>query len=221
MLGLADPPPVPRLDQALAAPVVPPPPRAFLPGLGRTAGHRLAAGFACRPGASGARRGSPAPTPAAPRRPGPATAYGWMMPRSTPATRAGSGSCPAGIAGDRHLGGDIHPQPPGVVEQRHRPDLFWRVGQVPVQPHPQRRAAAGDRDPQPPARQREGAVVPAQRHQRPPPPREPRPLHRRPGGAWRRRTRHRNSGAAPTARPRCLTPRNVPGPDAASSRHSS
>src|SRR5207245_2013612 len=41
VLGLADPPAVPRLDEALAAPVVPPPPRPFLPRLGGTAGGRL------------------------------------------------------------------------------------------------------------------------------------------------------------------------------------
>jgi hypothetical protein len=46
VLGLADPPPVPRLGQPLAAPVVSSPPRAFLPGLGCAVGHRLLAGFA-------------------------------------------------------------------------------------------------------------------------------------------------------------------------------
>ena len=74
----------------------------------------------------------------------------------------------------RDLGGDIHPQPAGVIHQRHRPDLLFGVGQVPVQPHPQRRAAAGDRQPRPSAGEGEGAVIPADRHQRPPPPREPR-----------------------------------------------
>jgi len=45
VLGLADPPPVPCLGLPLAAPVVPPPPRAFLPGLGGAAGDRPGACF--------------------------------------------------------------------------------------------------------------------------------------------------------------------------------
>ena len=45
VLGLPDPPPVPHLGQSLAAPVAPPPPRAFLSQFGGAAGHRLLAGL--------------------------------------------------------------------------------------------------------------------------------------------------------------------------------
>jgi len=173
VLGLADPPPVPRLHHALAAPVVPPPPRPPLPGLGGAVGHRPGAGLgvgqvhpilgADRP-----------PRHQQPRAAGPDHGIRVDDPQIHPRHPARVRLLPSRVAGDRHLGSDIDPQPPGVVQQSDRPDLFWRVGQVPVQPHPQRRAAAGGWDPQPPARQRERAVIPAQWHQRPPPPREPR-----------------------------------------------
>ena len=65
------------------------------PGLGaRRAAARdrpLRSRRCCRHSARTARPDTSSPAP-----PGPATAYGWMIPKSTPATRPGSGSRPSG-----------------------------------------------------------------------------------------------------------------------------
>ncbi|WP_127498647.1 hypothetical protein [Actinoplanes solisilvae] len=50
-----------------------------------------------------------------------------------------------GVGGDGQFGGDIDPEPPGIEQQRHRPDGASRVRHGPVQPHAQRRAATGSR----------------------------------------------------------------------------
>jgi hypothetical protein len=175
VLGLADPPPVPRLGQSLAAPVMPPPPRPVLPGFRGAAGDRPDAALTV--GQVHAVLGADRPSRHQQHLAiGPGHRVRVDDPRVDPRHPAWIRFLSGWVAGDRDFGGDIDPQPPGIVQQRDRPHLFWRVGQVPVQPHPQRRATAGGRDPQPSAGQREGAVVPAQRHQRSPPPREPRPL---------------------------------------------
>jgi len=195
VLGLADPPPVPRLHQALAAPVVPPAPRPFLPGLGRAAGSRASACFAV--GQVHAVLGADRP----PRHQqslavGPGHRVRVDDPQIHPRHPGRIRLLPGRVAGDRDLGGDIDPQPPRIVEQRHRSDLFWRVGQVPVQPHPQRRLSAGDRDLQPPALECDAVAAAA--------------ADRLPCGVWRRRTRRRSSGAAPTGHLRYLIPQMCP-----------
>ena len=175
VLGLADPPPVPRLGQPLPAPVVPPPSRPPLPWFGCAAGGRPGAALAV---------GQVHPVLGADRPPRhqqrlavwPGHRIRVDDPQIHPRHPARIRLRPRRIGRHRDLGGYIDPQPPRLVQQRDRADLFFGVGRVPVQPHPQQWPATGDRDPQPPPGEHEGAVIPAQRHQRPPPPREPRPL---------------------------------------------
>ena len=137
VLGLADPSPVPRLGQPLAAPVVPPPPRPSLPGLGRAVGHRPHAGLGV--GQVHAVLGADRP----PRHQQPLAVWpGHRVGVDDPQVHSGDPGgvwfLPGRITSDRDLGGDIDPQPSTVIDQRDRPDLLGRVGQVPVQPHPQR-----------------------------------------------------------------------------------
>ena len=174
VLGLADPPQVPGLGLPLAAlrycrhrrdP--------RCPGLGaRRAAARVRPLRSRRCWRHSARTARPDTSSRCP--PGPAAAYGWMMPRSTPATRARVGPGPFRVGGDGDLGGHVQVQAPGVEAEGHRPDLAGRVGQVPVQAHQQRRAAPGHREAQHPPVQGERARIPADRHQSPPAPREPR-----------------------------------------------
>jgi len=60
---------------------------------------------------------------------------------------------------DGHGRSDGQPQPPAVMEQGDGADLLGRVGDGAGQPHPQRRAALGDRQPHPLAVQQERSVV--------------------------------------------------------------
>jgi hypothetical protein len=62
-------------------------------------------------------------------------------------------------------GGDRQPQPSAIGQQGDRADLLGRVGQRAGQPHPQRRAAPGDRQPHPLALDGEAAVVVPDRDQ--------------------------------------------------------
>jgi hypothetical protein len=62
---------------------------------------------------------------------------------------------------DRHRGGDRQPQPPTIGQQGDRPDLLGLIPERAGQPHPQRRLAAGDRQPHPiPIQQERGVVAP-------------------------------------------------------------
>jgi hypothetical protein len=69
VLGLSDPAAVPGLGQPLAAPVVPPPPRPLLPGLGDAAGDRASAVLPIGEVHAVLGPDRPPRTPAAPRRP--------------------------------------------------------------------------------------------------------------------------------------------------------
>jgi len=164
VLGLADPAGVPGLGFLLASAVLAPAAGAALPwpgGAGR--------------GGAGAALAVAQVLPAF----GPDGPPGHQQP---PPVRAGGGvgvddaqvdpggpvrvrALPGRVDGDRDLGGHVHVQPPRVVAEGHRPDLPGRVGDVPVQPDGQRRAASRDRDGQHPPVEPEGAVIPADRHQ--------------------------------------------------------
>jgi len=175
MLGLPHPPPVTRLDRPMAAPVGPPPPRPALPRLRCPPCHRGGAGCAVA---------QVLPTLGADRPPrhqqhlpiGPGRRvrvdHPQVHPRNPPPIRFFL----LGVYGDRYLGGDIHIEPCCLTQQGDAADLFGRVGQVPVQPHNQRRAAPRHRQPHHLALKGERARIPAHRHQRPPTPREPRGL---------------------------------------------
>jgi len=74
---------------------------------------------------------------------------------------------PQGAGGDGDLGGHVRVQATVGMAEGNRPDLTGRVGDVPVQPRDQRRAASCGGQPQHPAVQGEGAVVETCRHDTP------------------------------------------------------
>jgi hypothetical protein len=94
---------------------------------------------------------------------GPCAAIGWMIPRSTPATRSRS----RGWSSMPRRAVTSTDEATRVLEQGHRPDGLERVGQVARQTQPTRRRPRGQRDPHPSPLDLEGPVMPAQRHQRP------------------------------------------------------
>jgi hypothetical protein len=135
VLGLADPALVPRLDQPLAAPVVPPAAGSALPGFRGAPGHgpapRLGV-FEVQVVLSADR--PPGDQQCLPVGPGDgvgvddAQVHPGHPPRDRLRTR--------GVCRDRDLGGHVHPQPACVIHQGDRPDLAGRVRQLPVQADP-------------------------------------------------------------------------------------
>ena len=188
VLGLAHPPPVPRLHLLLAAPEPPPPPRPPLPRPGRPPRHRPAAG----PGltqvlaALGADRppGHQQQLPARPRR-----RIRVDDPQVDPGDPARIRPLPGRIGRDRNLRGHIQPQPARLAQHRHRPDLIGRIRRITVQPDHQRRTPPRHRQPQHPPVQPERARIPAHRDQAPAAPREPRRGIPRPASLSRREPR--------------------------------
>ena len=219
MLGLPHPPPVTRLDRPMAAPVGPPPPRPALPRLRCPPCHRGGAGCAVA---------QVLPTLGADRPPrhqqhlpiGPGRRvrvdHPQVHPRNPPPIRFFL----LGVYGDRYLGGDIHIEPCCLTQQGDAADLFGRVGQVPVQPHNQRRAprATGSRTTWPsranvPAYQRTGTSARRRRGNRA----ALSPCLRRLAAANQASEYRRRTDRAPVV---SNSPK-VPGPEAASSRHNS
>jgi len=161
------------LGGPLAAAVLPPPPRPPLPGFGGTAGSSPGPGLAVAQVQAALHADRP------PRHQQPVSVRARDRVRVDdsqvdPCHAFRVGGLAVGVAGHRDLGGHVDLQPPPVEQQRHRPDLLRGVGDVPVQPHHQRRAAPRDREAQHQGVQRERARIPADRHQAPAPPREPR-----------------------------------------------
>ena len=216
VLRLADPPPVPALDQPL--PGVGTcrhrrDPR--WPGLGaRAATARWRALVSARCMRCSARIARPDTSSPHPSRSGDRVGVDdtQIHPGDPGRVRFEAGR----VGGDRDLGGHIQVQPATVMQQGDRPDLLGRVRDRPGQPQPQRRTAARDRHPHPAPLGVEGerAVVVAHRHHEPPPPRKPGLDIA--GLAFRRAANHaseyrRNTDRAPTV----SSSPNVPGPDAA------
>ena len=166
--GLPDPPGVPGLRRPLAAPVLPPPPRPPLTGPGSAGRGGPSPALAVTQVLAVFRADGPAgdqqPLPARPRH-----GVGVDDAQVHPGHPGPIRGLPGRVDRDGHLGGHVQVQPAGVEAEGHRPDLVPRVRDVPVQPDDQRRAAPGDRDPQPPPVQGERARIPADRDQAPPP----------------------------------------------------
>jgi hypothetical protein len=159
MLGLVDAATMARLDAALLGAVAAPAARTPLPGPGRSSGR---SGLPCLLVVQ------VQPTLGAQRPPGD------QQPGLLGDDRVGVDDAKVDPGNptwiqimllDRDGGGDRQPQPPASVEQGDGADLLGRVGDRAGQPHPQRWAASGDRQPHPLAVQLEGAVVEPDRNQ--------------------------------------------------------
>jgi hypothetical protein len=172
VVGLGHPPPVRGFLLALPGAGLAPPPRPGLPRLRRPPRGCPRAPFPV----SQVQVGLGADRPPGDQQPLPARAGDRARvdhPRVYPGDPGRVGLLPVAVGRDRDLGGDLGEQAAALVQQRDRPDLPGRIRGLPVQPHPQRRAAARHRQPQPPPLQGERAVVIAGRHQPPPAPRIP------------------------------------------------
>jgi hypothetical protein len=172
MLGLPDPPSMPRLDHPLPAAVLPPSPRGTPPRHRGAARRGPAPVLGITQVLAGLRADRPTGHQQLPVRPGGSV---WVDDAQIHPGHPARVRCLAvRIRSDSDLRGHIHLQPSGLIQQGDRTDLTRRVGQVPVKLHRQRRAAPRHRQPQRPAIQPERAVIPAQRHQAAASPREPR-----------------------------------------------
>jgi hypothetical protein len=92
-------------------------------------------------------------------------------PQIDPGHPAGIGFLTGRVGGDGEFGGHVQVQPAVDEQQCHCPDRLGWVGHRPVETDKQRRTSPGRRKPYRAAGQGEGAVVPADRHQRASPPR--------------------------------------------------